>query len=244
MLGGGSPSSPTASSASQPTAASPSSKPISASGSTSGTRTRSRSSGPSQLTASSRRSRITANESSTQDTRCTPFAWAMGIPASQRVVVSIRCGARGRTLTFCTQYDSARLGVCAGQPMTQCQLFGTFSPNRHRKNGEVFTINRARSPPRSWSAAARPFTVSNFPVSSGRGPNPARRAVCAGPISGSPSMSAVRLDVPLCYACPIYPWRETSMKSSEDDAADVFWVDNGGVTTRAALDRSIRRRAE
>ena len=36
--------------------------------------TRSRSSGPSQLTASSRCLRITANESSTQDTRCTPFA--------------------------------------------------------------------------------------------------------------------------------------------------------------------------
>ena len=65
---GGSPSSPTASSAGQPTAASPSSRPTSASGSTSGTRTRSRSSGPSPPTRSSKPSPTTANELSTQDT--------------------------------------------------------------------------------------------------------------------------------------------------------------------------------
>ena len=67
---GGSPSSPTTSSAGQRTAASPSPRTTSASGSTSGTRTRSHSSGPSPLTTSSRPSPNTANGLPTQDTSC------------------------------------------------------------------------------------------------------------------------------------------------------------------------------
>ena len=65
----GSPSSPAASSADQPTAASPNSKPASANGSASGTRTPGRSSGPRPPTRSSKPSPHTANELLTHHSR-------------------------------------------------------------------------------------------------------------------------------------------------------------------------------